>query len=333
MDIFELYKKLKPKGAMKYLVVGPGQITAPQLGIQQVCRTGIADGYFVVRLNEPLPPGTTCQGMSDDEESIRFELPNGMTRLCHAEESGGASNPPHPSGIVAEIPHKKTLEWVSCAASKDDMRRNLNGLRFDGNSLVATDGHRLHEARLVNAPDVPAFTFPISHVPLLVLASGGAGTWQISEDGEKSWICFGDKLFVHVPHMDNNYPDYKQIIPDLEKSKTREIYSAKGLFEVHKEAAKIVGKSLTAARWEIREGALDVSISTREIEWSQDLPAKIQGTVPVSGFNPKYIAELAKGSTGDLLVARQDDLAPALFGLPALPGCEKRRAVIMPMRL
>ena len=333
MDIFELYKKLKPRGAMKYLVVGPGQITAPQLGIQQVCRTGVDGGYYVVRLDEPLPAGTVCQGMSDDGNSIRFELPNGMTRLCHAEEGSDAGNPPHPSGISTQIPHKKTLEWVATAASKDEYRQNLNGIRFDGASLVATDGHRLHEARLTDSPDVPSFTFPRTHVPLLALASGGAGTWQVSQDGEKSWLSFGDKLFVHIPHLDSVFPDYKQIIPDLAKANTYEIYSAKGLFSLHKEAAKIIGKAVTAARWEIREGALDVSISTKEIQWSQDLSAKIQGTIPVTGFNPKYIAELAKGTTGDLLVARQNEDAPALFGLLALPGCEKRRAVVMPMRL
>jgi len=331
MDIFEIYKKMKPKGAQRFLTVSAGQITAPQLGIRQICRTGVDAGdVFSVRLDDALPPGTTCEGLydSDENSTLVFRMPNGAERRVFAEEGSLSGDPqPPPTDVYhAMIPHKKTLEWVSSAASKDAYRENLNGLRFDGTSLVATDGHRLHEARIQNGFDKP-FTFPLAYVPVLALAT----EWHIKPDGSRSWLIFENGLFVSVPHTDSTYPDFRQVIPDVSKAKAQDVFDSKALLDAHKKAAQLVKKQ--AVQWDVQAGEMAIRIKSPDLNWETSVPVQSSGDFVSGGFNPKYIAELVKGTTGSIVCARTDDLAPALFGLPAIPGCEKRRAVVMPMRL
>jgi DNA polymerase III sliding clamp (beta) subunit (PCNA family) len=328
MDIFSIMKKLKPSKSMRYLCVEPGRVYNDTLGIQQNISTGLADGCYIVRVHDIPGEGSRFDGLAGDEIVLRG--PEGATRRLPTEREGEAFLPGTgvitPSDAIGiDIPHKKTLQWVLSAMYADTTRESINALRVEGSSIIATDGHRLHEARLSH--EIPVtFTVPGAWAKLLEKAT----RWYVTLDGRETYLEFEGGLTVGG-NCSENFPDLKQVIPNP-AGKPLETYTAEDLFAAHETAARLVKGTTYGARWEVRESTLRVSVTAPDVAWETTL-TRDGAEMEKIGFNPRYVCDMAKGTKGPLVAYLPDATSAALFGLPALPGCDKRRAVIMPMRL
>jgi len=321
MNFYQIYKKLKPAPAQRGIVVSPGRIWAPALGLWGHVDTGSLAGAWAVRLAGPLPPGTRFDA-GEREGTIRALLASGAVVALDAEEAAEPEEAPT-GGSPAVIPHKKTLAWVASVASKDQSRDNLRGVLFRGTSCVATDGHRLHEARITPVHDEDVM-IASEHIALL----GDASAWLVEKTS--SVLRFESGAVLRMPHMyAESFPQYERLFPDLAKAH-RATVPGEALFAAHRDAAKIA--SSRGVVWEPREEALAVSIQEAALSWARDVPG-LSGDLPKVSFNPRYIADVVKGTKADVAVALTDTTSAAVFGLPGLPGSTKRRALVMPIRV
>lgn len=327
MDIFETLKKLKAKNVS--VCVQPGRVSVPLLGLAQTSRTGIDSGAYWVQLSKIPEKGSRFDGLVS-EDTIRLVAPTGASLALPVEQAPAPESfwIPAPDARGIQIPSREALDWIASAVSSDDCQTSICGMRVDGDTLVGTDGHRLHQVMLPHETGIPAFTLPGKYLPFLKVANG----WMATE--WHSWIVLGD-VTIRTEHS-GRYPNYQQVIPSAE-GKTPEVFDAQALHDLHVTAAKIKksARSTAGVRWTTPDaGTLHVEFRNGDVEWSQSMQRQGEDAPEYTGFDPRYIADaIGKKTKGNIAVVRPDQLSAALIGLPALPGTLKRRAVVMPMRL
>lgn len=327
MDIFEILRKLKAKNIA--VCVQPGRVSVPLLGLAQTMSTGIDSGAYWVQLFGIPEKGSRFAGLASDD-TIRLVAPTGASLTLPVEQAPA----PEPFWLPADdargiqIPSAEALDWIASAVSSDDCRTMICGMRVDGDTLVGTNGHRLHQVMLPYETGVPAFTLSGKYLPFLKVADG----WMATET--HSWIVLGD-VTIRTEHL-GAYPDYRQVIPSAE-GKAPEVFDAQALHDLHATAAKIKksARSTAGVRWTTPDAStLHVDFKSGDVEWSQSMARDGTDAPDFTGFDPRYIADaVGKKTKGKVAVVRPDQTSAALIGLPALPGTLKRRAVIMPMRL
>jgi len=106
------------------------------------------------------------------------------------------------------------LKSVSYAMAKQDVRYYLNGILFDSDCLVATDGHRLAKTDFNGIPENQTIVRSEGIVILEKLL-------RKTVKNEVVKIAFGDNFTTFessdwtllVRNVDGRYPDYKRVIP------------------------------------------------------------------------------------------------------------------------
>ena len=86
------------------------------------------------------------------------------------------------------------LSWVIKAKSKDESRYNLQGVYFDGEAFIATDGYRLHYA-LMDLENIPHEIYP-------------------KEKGVYEVVSANKKNITLRLSTDREFPDYTQVFPN-----------------------------------------------------------------------------------------------------------------------
>lgn len=113
------------------------------------------------------------------------------------------------------------LSRVIYAASLDDSRFHLNGICFDENRVIATDGHRMEIAELsIKLVDKPIIA-PRDGVAFILLAKlldKVKGNISIYLLDKEMVVATNDKRVI-MKLIEGEYPDYKRIIPSGPVSK------------------------------------------------------------------------------------------------------------------
>lgn len=110
------------------------------------------------------------------------------------------------------------LAAVSLAVSNEETRYYLNGIYFDGNCAVATDGHILTCADGVTGIGDDSLIVPVSKK--LATACKHKAAWKAIYDGEL-WTVYdhmrhGDCAIRHIESaqaIDATYPDWRRVVP------------------------------------------------------------------------------------------------------------------------
>lgn len=107
------------------------------------------------------------------------------------------------------------LKWVMRAMSTDEIRYTLNGVYVNTKEgkLVATDGHRLHMTN-IDKTEAKSVIIPSATVKFLDSIKAGS-VYLRAEHGDDPPILYisDDELFISR-HIDGDFPDYKQVVPD-----------------------------------------------------------------------------------------------------------------------
>jgi hypothetical protein len=221
------------------------------------------------------------------------------------------------------------LEFVSKAVSHEETRYYLNGIYFDGQNMVATDGHRLHCKPLFadnchgfgdNNPILPRRAV---NLILSAMKEYKASHVDIAFTDSKAIVTIGEFMLVSKL-IDGTFPDYKKVIPDM----TSPIMQSPFDYSCFK-------KALPLAKIQSRNYGVKYSAESKAWEsfGKSPLPLPdIAGFFLCSdapaysvGFNCQYLAET--GLIGSLIGKGSTD--PHLIKC----GHSHKFAVIMPIRV
>lgn len=231
------------------------------------------------------------------------------------------------------------IEQTQMAASTDEARPVLTGVLLhidrDGQTLAATDGHRLAvrklqarsvgdlEARLI----VPARA--LAELPRAFRGESGEVEVIVSKARNQVFFRAGTSE-VTSRLIDGTYPNYTQVIPT--KSSTTIKVATSELNQTVRAVSLFARDSANVIRLKTETGGLVLSATTNEVGDSRaEVNADVDGSDIQIAFNARYILDA-------LAVAAEDQVellfdGPLSPGLIRPPGSDQYLYVIMPVRV
>jgi hypothetical protein len=258
---------------------------------------------------------------------IRFRAPE---RQCFAELMA-------PGDSFAEAPRRvgrsqtlhpeereAVLRALTCV-STEDHRHTLQGVFFDreegSTKVVATDGRCLYHETLRSLEVPGSFILPAS--PLLAWR-GFRHDWGLEVSrGKKEPVMIrlsaGPWTFI-TPAIEGNYPDWRQILPELHRRPTRLALGQDDLKTLGNFGGDKIGFNVTAQ--ELRF----LSHDPKADRWSQHLArdSRSQGPATTVYLDPRFLGRALRAGAEDVYLAGEYD--PILFR-------GKGELVVMPLRV
>lgn len=241
-----------------------------------------------------------------------------------------------PAGLIGEMVRKTIF-----AASSDETRHVLNGVFWSAKKgtldLVATDGRRLSVVSKKAVPKerdfqviVPTkilsellrlFSFheikPGSTDPLVIGVTENQIAFQFKETTLLSRLVGGS-----FPHYEQVIPNKKDIVVTLD---------AKEILAVTKRASLCAVDRGGSVKYALKKGVLQVSASSQNLEFNDELPVEFDGDEFHVAFNPAFVIDALKHvDSAKVSIGLTTPVNPALFE-PIGEG--DYRFVVMPMRI
>jgi DNA polymerase-3 subunit beta len=250
------------------------------------------------------------------ESDFSFEAKDGFAFVqCGTAESElpilAAEFPelPNTKGEVVELSGgelKSKLSRVSYAASTDESRPSIMGVRFEFTgtqlNLVATDGRRLSVATL-DAKGKGGYTIPSNFVKSLVASLGDS---DVTCDFTENIASFTtDEFQLRGRLVDCHFPNYKNVIPQDGKiiSVSREQF-----LSLLKRASNFTSERSASVNIYCEKNLITASVKS-EHPFKDSIPAsgpKFQGA-----FDPGYLSSAVGSSKSDqLAISVVDELTP-----------------------
>lgn len=240
------------------------------------------------------------------------------------------------AGLIGEMV-KKTI----FAASSDETRHVLNGVFWSAKNgileMVATDGRRLAVISRKAIPKEKEFQVI---VPTKVLSEllRLLGTLDIKEGADEKMqigvtenqITFLLKETTLLSRLvGGSFPHYEQVIP--QKKDTTIILDSKELLAVTRRASLCAVDRGGSVKYTLGRGSLQVTASSQNLEFSDELPLDYKGEEFHIAFNPQFVIDALKHIDSDkVAIGMTTPVNPALLE-PV--GTGDYRFVVMPMRI
>ncbi len=224
----------------------------------------------------------------------------------------------------------EALDLTAFAMSKDETRISLCGLRFDKESVVATDGHRLAKVGIPYGFERP-WTMPSKAVATLrKLLDGTEGDVELIADGGPVAFCGSrsGSWELSMRLIEAEYVDYHQVIP---KGRKTSAAIEVGVFLAALRRSMIIGANPT--KLTLRPGGIRIESAAQDTgDGCEDIGADYDGPKVVVGANGRYLADaLATLPTeSNVSLSVEDDVSPILMRRYIPDNYEY---VVMPVRL
>lgn len=241
-----------------------------------------------------------------------------------------------PVGLIGEMV-KKTI----FAASTDETRHVLNGVFWSAKKgaleMVATDGRRLAVIAQKAAPKEKDFHII---VPTKILAEllRLLSHHDVKPESEETILVGVTENQIAFQFKDTtllsrlvggSFPHYEQVIPT--KKDISVLVATKDILAVTKRASLCAVDRGGSVKYKLRSGALEVTASSQNLEFSDELPIEYKGDEFQVAFNPQFVMDALKHIDADkTVISMTTPVNPALFE-PSDPGAY--RFVVMPMRV
>ena len=249
-------------------------------------------------------------------------------------------NPPADAAArltIGQRTFKRQLAQVSYAMAQQDIRYYLNGLLIiaDGGELrmVATDGHRLaYAASDLDAPVEQRTEAILPRKTVLELARQLADNddpLEIVLAGNQAVFRFGSIELV-TKLIDGKFPDYERVIPQAHPTLIN--FARQPLLSALQRAAILTNEKFRGVRMVLEDGLLRIVSTNAEQEEAMDeLEIDYQGDKLDIGFNVTYLLDVLNNLSSETVDWRFNDGNSS--ALITLPGNEKFKYVVMPMRI
>jgi len=275
-----------------------------------------------------LPPAATVGLRAMD--NLRLEITAGRSRYTLAampeDEAPEVTLPlcqtELPAGWLA------ALGQVAPTVSQDESRPATACVMWNGEAMVATDGHRLH-ARQLGQPKTGAV---LLHRRGLSLLSAIAPTHYALE-GSAATFAAGTTR-VQVRRVDATFPDYTKVVPDTTGSDYRSgTVNAAALVDAMRMVSAVQGKGdVPILKLAAIGGALLLDIDSPNGDSGHtEVEADDWPLMPTFGVHPRYLAEAIRAAGGEFVrIHWLDQFSPLVVDDPANGAFV---AVCMPCRL
>ena len=259
-------------------------------------------------------------------------------------------NPPQERLAAMPLP-ASLVNKVAYAVSNDETRYTLNGVHVEvgvaGLKLVATDGHRLARYQAASLPpgsvldaDVEEPVTAIVPVRLLLegvrLGSQLGNTATLELYDKAACVQVNGSVMLWADLIEGQYPAYEGTIPaDWSGCVTL----SKGVLgsAVSRLLALSKGCRVGCVRLAVEDGEMvltveDAALGVSAVE--RLTPSSVEGTVPVCGFNVRYLSEaLARlPDAARVQLKFSDDKGESPVAVES-PACAGLFALVMPVRL
>lgn len=245
-------------------------------------------------------------------------------------------------GTLADIEWELLAAAIDCvrpAISTEETRFYLNGIYFerieDELALTATDGHRLHMARIPLPEGYGAVKGGIVRRQALKVLSKLLHNPECRKVGvefgaQKVRFTIGNAVLVSKL-IDGQFPDYKRVIPTTSKGAL--VVPVDRLLELADMACCVSSEKTRWLKLEPKAGAVS-SKSPENGKFRSEFVAMTEGELPDHvGLNARYFADILEQRRGGSVRINVDDMAaPVLFEFPG-DREPSFRAVQMPMRV
>ena len=259
-------------------------------------------------------------------------------------------NPPQER--LATVPLNASLvNKVAYAVSNDETRYTLNGVYVEvgaaGLRLVATDGHRLARYAASSLPPGSVLDADVEEpvtgiVPARLLAEGvrlgsqldSTVVLELYEKGAS--IQVNGSVTIWADLIDGQYPEYEGVIPSeyagCVTMRKNVLGSAVSRLLALSKGTRVGRVCLTVEDGvmvlQVEDAAYGVSATERLT------PSNIEGTVPVCGFNVRYLAEALERlpDTARVQLKFSDEKGESPVAIES-SACAGLFALVMPMRV
>ncbi|HOX57863.1 MAG TPA: DNA polymerase III subunit beta [Verrucomicrobiota bacterium] len=222
---------------------------------------------------------------------------------------------------------QRSLDFVLPATSRDRTRPNLIGVFFDAGSVVATDGHRLHQHAL--EPKLPkSLLLPTAAAEVLARL---AGDGPVNLSRAEGWCRFeaGPWTLLSKEMDSSAYPRVGQVIPDRDDAHSAVLLPTAPIRRELQRLRRLAPKANVKVTL---NGALSLSIQDHDANQATAVIKPTEnshtGKDLVIGVNPAYLLEALGTVDETVRVGFGDNVDPVRIDLPS-----GRMAVVMPVRL
>ena len=245
-----------------------------------------------------------------------------------------------PAGL--EFFHIASADWceavaaVASAMTKEESRYALNGAKFelecDKYRLIATDGHRLHFAEVINAGAAADFDPMSALIPYKALIESA----RLAETGDLE-VAFGEKIFFRVGAavmssrlLSGQFPNYELVLPSGDAHEI--LIDPRIIGRMTRRVALMADERSHAVRFTTGDGQIIIDAQSSDSGESSDAIGTDFDLTPalVNGFNAKYVQDALTGESATLRIQKVKDKA-----VEVVRSSEniQFRFAIMPMRL
>ena len=257
-----------------------------------------------------------------------------------------------PQGRLAALPLPASLvNKVAYAVSNDETRYTLNGVLVEvgaaGLKLVATDGHRLARYSAASLPpgsvvDADPAEPVTAIVPVRLLLEGVRLGSQLGSTAalelydKAACVQVNGSVMLWAGLIEGQYPVYEGTIPADWSGCVTVPRGLLGRSVARLLALLSKGCRVGRVRVAVEDGEMVLTVEDDALGVSATerlTPSSVEGTVPVCGFNVRYLSEALERlpDTAQARLKFSDDkgASPVAVESPACPGLF---ALLMPMR-
>lgn len=196
----------------------------------------------------------------------------------------------------------ESLSFV--ALSTEETRYYLNGVFFDENGMVATDGHRLHQAKMQGAYNAKAI-LPKEAVNIILDCAKEEGVGEVTiYFGETKYSVDIGNYSIQGRLIDGNFPDYTRVIDGTKKHKHVAEFDYPTIKSMAKQAKAMhkANGGRKSPHVKIEGGNIEVMAG----EFSQKWPINMR-LDSAMGFNLEYLIDMHDVSGGDVYTHEPSD--------------------------
>jgi DNA polymerase III subunit beta len=263
--------------------------------------------------------GAVTVEVDGDEVRLQSGRSQFAVRTLNAEEFPKVSMADGPAVTLSAKDVLSALEQVVRAASKDESRPILTGVRLEpseggGVRMVATDSYRL---ALRDLPSTELLTgdrkvlIPSKALDQLTKVCAGAEHLSV-QLGEREVTFSGGGVSLTTRLIEGEFPNYRQLIPASYPN--RLTVGKATLLDAIKRVKLLAGDSKNI-RLSLKSGALELmSVSQEWGQASEQIDASYDGAEFVVAFNPDYLSDGVNAVDGDdVLLETLDATKPAVL--------------------
>ena len=242
------------------------------------------------------------------------------------------------------LPIGDLINKTAFAVSRDETRPVLNGVLWkidsEGMSMVATDGHRLAQARYIlplgeaiKGDEEREIILPPQACSQVTKLFGASKALKKVTMGESQVLFEFDDTYLVTRIIEGPYVDYNQVIP---QNNDKELRLDKEVLIPAVRRVSLLASSYThQIRMKLAKNSIEMTAASQEVggEAKEQIPAMYDAEEMEVGYNANYLLEILRKTDDQEIILELNDAVTAVL---IRPGTHEENheyfCLLMPLR-